>query len=271
MPRFFVTSSQINGDTVTILGEDAHHISRSLRCAVGDSVTVCDMSRTEYTCALTDFLPDRVLAKILSVASCSTEPPVRITLYQALPKGDKLDTVIQKAVECGASRIVPFESERCVVRLKSDSEGRKTERRLRIAHEAAKQCGRGILPEVGETVPFADMLRLAGTADTVFFCYEGDGTAPIGTLLRNTCLPQGGEIALIIGSEGGFSVREAELARSMGFLMTGLGPRILRTETAPLFALACISCHFELSETANNTIKNCEKKQFPIAIYPKSV
>ena len=247
MPRFFVTSNQIDGDIVTITGEDAHHLSRALRCAVGDTLTVCDMSRTEYECELTDFLPDRVLAKVLFSRPASTEPPVPITLYQALPKGDKLDTVIQKAVECGVCRIVPFESERCVVRSKPDSEQRKTERRRRIASEAAKQCGRGILPEVTETVSFAEMLRLAGEADATFFCYEGDGTLPIGTLLAKNDIPCGGSIALVIGSEGGFSIKEAKTAFEKGFYMTGLGPRILRTETAPLFALACIACHFELS------------------------
>ena len=247
MPRFFVTSNQIVGDTVTITGEDAHHLSRALRCAVGDTVTVCDMSRTEYACELIDFLPDRVIARIKTSRPAQTEPPFHITLYQALPKGDKLDTVIQKAVECGVCRIVPFESERCVVKMKPDSEQKKTERRRRIASEAAKQCGRGILPEVTPTVSFAEMLHLAGEADVTFFCYEGDGTLPIGTLLAKKEIPVNGSIALVIGSEGGFSLKEAGAAMENGFQLTGLGPRILRTETAPLFALACIACHFELS------------------------
>ncbi|MBQ8341831.1 MAG: 16S rRNA (uracil(1498)-N(3))-methyltransferase [Clostridia bacterium] len=248
MPRFFVTSSQIEGDTVTIQGEDAHHLSRALRAAVGDVITVCDRSRTEYECELTAFLSDRVLAKVVSTRPSDTEPPVRVTLYQALPKGDKLDTVIQKAVECGVCRIVPFESERCVVRMKADSEARKTERRQRIATEAAKQCGRGILPEVSATVSFDDMLVQAAAADAVFFCYEGDGTVPIGRLLAQAAPAVGSELALVIGSEGGFSVKEAQAAAAEGFLMTGLGKRILRTETAPLFALARISCHCELSD-----------------------
>ena len=247
MPRFFVTSSQIEGEVVTILGEDAHHISRALRAAAGDSVVVCDMSRTEYDCVLTDFLPDRVLARVVSVHPSDTEPPVQITLYQALPKGDKLDTVIQKAVECGASRIVPFESERCVVRMKADSEERKTERRRRIAIEAAKQCGRGCLPDVLPTVSFDDMLEMAAGADAVLFCYEGDGTKPIGVLLDEIGLDGCREIALVVGSEGGFSQKEAATAAAHGFLMTGLGKRILRAETAPTFALACIAYRLELS------------------------
>ena len=246
MPRFFVTSQQIQGDTVTILGDDARHISRAVRMAAGEHITVCDMARTEYECELTAFLPDRVEARVLQAAESATEPPVHITLYQALPKGDKLDSVIQKAVECGVSRIVPFESERCVVRAKPEAEAHKTERRTRIATEAAKQCGRGLLPEVKPTVSFAQMLTLAGEADVVLFCYEGDGTKPIGELLRAQNIKKGSKLAIVIGSEGGFSLSEAERAAQNGFLMTGLGKRILRTETASGFALACISCVLEL-------------------------
>lgn len=246
MPRFFVTSTQISGDTVTITGDDANHLSFALRAAPGERITVCDMSRTEYECELTEFLPDTVRAKILSSHPADTEPPLHITLLQALPKGDKLETVIQKAVECGVSRIVPFESERCVVRVKPEAEARKTERRQRIANEAAKQCGRGALPEVLPTVSFDRALALCGELDAVLFCYEGDGTLPIGRLLDVLKLPSGARIGLVIGSEGGFSQKEAQRAADAGFHMTGLGPRILRTETAPLFALACISCHFEL-------------------------
>ena len=247
MPRFFVTSSQIENGTVTVKGDDAHHISRALRMAAGERITVCDMARQEYECELVSFLPDCVKARILSCTPSQTEPPVHITLYQALPKGDKLDSAIQKAVECGVSRIVPFESERCVVRAKKENEAHKTERRQRIALEAAKQCGRGIVPEVCATVSFSQMLEEAGESDCALFCYEGDGTRQIGTLLKEKPAREAKRLSIVIGSEGGFSLAEAEAARDRGFLMTGLGPRILRTETASGFALACISCILELS------------------------
>ena len=255
MPRFFVTSSQIVNGVATITGDDAHHLSRALRAAVGDTVTLCDSARCEYLCELTEFLPDCVRARVLEVRATMTDPPCPITLYQALPKGDKLDTVIQKAVECGVSAIYPFESERCVVRAKQDSEARKNERRTRIAHEAAKQCGRGSLPTVGNTLGFSEMISKAAKADITLFCYEGEGTRPIGELLAAAAPRAGQSIALIIGSEGGFSLREADAARAAGFLMTGLGPRILRTETAPIFALSCISCLLELSGAQSYTKK----------------
>ena len=246
MPRFFVTSDQIENGTVTVRGDDAHHISRALRMAAGERITVCDMSRREYCCELAEFLPDCVKARIVEETPSETEPPKHITLYQALPKGDKFDSIIQKAVECGVSRIVPFESERCIVRAKPEAEKRKTERRQRIALEAAKQCGRGIIPCVEGTLSFAQMLKDAQTCECVLFCYEGDGTVPLGRLLSKMT-ENVGRIALVIGSEGGFSHSEAQAAQDAGFLMTGLGARILRTETASGFALACISCVTELS------------------------
>ena len=137
MPRFFIDPSAVSGDTVTLTGENAHHASYSLRLAPGDRIKVCDQ-QTAYLCEMVSFDGETATARILSADPIDTEPPFAARLYQALPKGDKLDTVIQKAVECGASGIVPFESERCVVRVKQDAEARKTERRQRIAAEAAK-------------------------------------------------------------------------------------------------------------------------------------
>ena len=246
VPRFFVTGDQIENGLVTITGDDAHHISRALRMATGEHITVCDSSANEYDCELTEFLPDCVKAVVLSSQKQQTEPPCRLTLYQALPKGDKLDSVIQKSVECGVTTVVPFESERCIVRAKPEAEGKKRERRERIALEAAKQCGRGAIPAVLSTVSFREMLALACQADLVLFCFEGEGTVPISRILAERCPAQGQEIALVVGSEGGFSLAEAEAARERGFVMTGLGKRILRTETAPIFALACISAALEL-------------------------
>lgn len=251
MPRFFVRTSQIDDECVTLLGDDAHHVSRSLRMAVGEEITVCDGEGKDYTCLLESFLPDRVIARVISSAPSHAEPPYLAEVYQALPKGDKLDSIIQKAVECGATRIIPFESDRCVVRVKADAEEKKTERRRRIAQEAAKQCGRGVLPTVGETLSFDAALASAASATLALFCYEGEGTEPLPRLLdaRRTTLFSGDtppRIAILIGSEGGFSSTEVESAKSHGMLPVGLGPRILRTETAASFVLAALSYAFEL-------------------------
>ncbi len=250
MPRFFVRQEQIDNGIVRIVGEDAHHISRSLRMAAGEMITVCDMQGNEYDCELESFEPTEVTAKIVESRHSENEPAVYIRLFQALPKGDKLDSVIQKAVECGVSEIIPFESERCIVRIKSDSEDKKNQRRQRIAAEAAKQCGRSVIPEVKPSVCFASMLDMAKESELCLFCYEGDGTLPLGAILKEEAEKNGGSlpktVSIIIGSEGGFSQNEAQRCREAGMRMTGLGKRILRTETASGFVLACIVCFSEL-------------------------
>ncbi|MBQ8416408.1 MAG: 16S rRNA (uracil(1498)-N(3))-methyltransferase [Clostridia bacterium] len=252
MPRFFVRSQQVLDGTVTVLGDDAHHISRSLRMAAGERIVVCDMQKNEYECELTEFLPDRVLARIVEKRKCDTEPPYRALVFQALPKGDKLDSVIQKAVECGAGEIITFESERCVVRAKGENEAKKVERRQRIALEAAKQSGRGIVPAVHPTVSFEKAISLAKEADLALFCYEGDGTEALPAVLKRerAVLMQKDEptVSIVIGSEGGFSLTEAEQARQAGLIPVGLGKRILRTETAASFALACLVYELEMNQ-----------------------
>ena len=251
MPRFFVCQNQIENDRVRIIGDDAFHISRSLRMAVGEHITVCDEKGNEHDCTLEIFAPDSVTARVISSKRSDAEPPFRAHIYQGLPKGDKLETVIQKAVECGAVSLTPFESDFCVARSKPEAEEKRTERRTRIAAEAAKQCGRAILPTVNPTVSFAEMLTLASKSDAVLFCYEGDGTLPIGRIMPTVdrIIAEKGcaDIAVVVGSEGGFSEKEALAARNAGFSLCGLGKRILRTETAATFVLCCAVCATELS------------------------
>lgn len=248
MPRFFVRQDRVCENTVSIVGEDAHHIARSLRMAVGDKITVCDMQGNEYACEIESFDEDReVVATVLSKTAASNEPVCYVTLYQALPKGDKLDTIIQKAVECGVSRIVPFQSERCVVRIKDEAEARKTERRQRISAEAAKQCGRSVIPQVDASITFAQAIKEAKeNGDACLFCYEGDDTEPLGRVLRDMEGDFPKRISIFVGSEGGFSINEANAARDAEMKMIGLGKRILRTETASGFVLACIVSSSEL-------------------------
>ena len=252
MPRFFLRQNSIEDGHVTVEGDDARHIARALRMAVGDSLTVCDMQGNEYNCVITAFDEDvRVSADIVSVKAPENEPLCRIRLFQALPKGDKLDTVIQKAVECGVSEIYPFESERCIVKVKADAEERKTQRREKISEEAAKQCGRSAIPTVSRTVSFSEMISRATESDICLFCYEGDGTVPLGRVLSERLVADGEgrypDVSVVIGSEGGFSQREVAEAEAAGMIKIGLGRRILRTETASGFVLSCIVCATELS------------------------
>ena len=247
MPRFFVNQNQIDDQFVTIYGEDAHHISRSLRMAAGEHITVSDSENFEYDCVLEVFADTYVKAKIVEKHSSQNESPIRVHLYQALPKGDKLDLIIQKSVECGVYDVTPFESEHCVVKVKKEAEDRKTERRNKIALEAAKQCGRGIIPVVKPSITFSQMLDEASSFDAVLFCYEGSGTEPLGvTIKKIRAEKEIKDIAIVIGSEGGFSKEEANLATKHNFYSIGLGKRILRAETAAIFALSCLVYEFEL-------------------------
>ena len=242
MPRFFLDRGQIGEDSLVLRGDDAHHISYSLRMAVGDEITVCDEEGTEYLCALSAFDGDTVTASILSRQAGQTESPVNIRLYMAYPKGDKLETVVQKAVELGASRILPFESERCVKRPHAEKAAKQTARLTRIATEAAKQCGRSRLPSVSTPVSFSDVMK--DDAQLRILCYEGEGAESLRALLEERAMPQ--TVSVVIGSEGGFSPAEASAAKEAGFLLANLGPRILRCETAPEFALTALCYRWEL-------------------------
>lgn len=249
MPRFFVTQDQIDNGYIKITGDDAHHISRSLRMAVGDSITLCNMQGTDFECVLDSFTDSFVTARILSSHPVETEPCFEAHLFQALPKGDKLDYIIQKAVECGISGITTFNSERCIAKEKFNEEN-KLKRRQRISLEASKQSGRGIVPTVNATVSFDQMLKLASQYDIVLFCYEKSTTLPLkaalSTYFEKHGKHDGLKIAIVIGSEGGFSEKEASKAEACGMQLVGLGKRILRTETASSFLLGCLVYEFEL-------------------------
>ena len=241
MQRFFVDQNSYNGETVTIRGKDAYHISRSLRMKKGEEISVCLPDGNILICKLLSFSDSEVTAEVVSKEECRSESPVRINVYIALPKGDKFDTVVQKAVECGAYSVTPFMSERCIAKA-GDGFEKKLERLNRIAYEAAKQCGRGIVPTVKPLLSYEKMLGEAALADLPLFCYEAEGTLPLGRLLKRDVK----SISVIVGSEGGFSQKEALLAKENGLLLAGLGPRILRCETAPTFVLSCLTLYYEL-------------------------
>ena len=244
MPRFFVEPDAIADGTATVTGGDAYHIARSLRMAVGDEITLADGSGKEYICRLTKIRDEECTAEILSEQASTSESPAEITLYMAYPKSDKLELIIQKSIELGAARIVPFESSRCIKRPKAEKIEKQTARLQRIAEEAAKQCGRAKLPVVAEPISFKKMLEEARAAELSLFCYEGQGTKSLKNVLSTDSIPK--TVSVIVGSEGGFSPEEAEAAEAAGLIPVNLGPRILRCETAPMYALSAISYQIEL-------------------------
>ena len=244
MPKFFVDRENIQDGKVTVVGDDAFHIARALRMAVGDELTVSDKCGVDLYCRLERIRDDECILTVLSEQTCSAEPPAHITLFMAYPKGDKLETVVQKAVELGASVICPFESSRCIKRLAPDKAAKQTARLQRIAEEASKQCGRGRLPKIEEPVRLKDILPRLGGYDITLFCYENERATTIKEALKQECAPK--SISVIVGSEGGFSPEEAVLAEDAGVRSVTLGSRILRCETAPDYALTAISYEYEL-------------------------
>lgn len=244
MPRFFTPTENFEENSVKIIGDDAYHIARALRMAVGDEITVADMQGREHVCRLMKIRDDVCDCEILRTQDGKTEPPCDITLYMGYPKGDKLEFIIQKAVELGAINIVPFESSRCVKRPRADKIEKQGARLSRIAEEAAKQCGRSRLPRVSQPVSFVEAIKGATESEVALFCYEGDGTVSLKKLLSEKDMPK--SVSVIVGCEGGFSLEEAEIAKNAGLVPTNLGPRILRCETAPLYVLSAISYVFEL-------------------------
>lgn len=244
MSRFFVQASAIQDSMVSISGTDAFHIARALRMTVGEKITVCDMQGNEYTCALVKIRDDVVYARILAVSRNDTELCCRVRLYQSLAKGEKMDYIVQKAVELGVDTIVPVLSARCVMRLREEQAAQKCVRWQRIADSAAKQSGRGTLVQVLPLIPLQQALQESTQrCKRTLFCYEGDGTTSLKTLLQDG-VPE--SVGFFVGPEGGYDFAEVAAAQAVGASLAGLGKRILRCETASGFVLSCLIYQSEL-------------------------
>ena len=221
MSKFFVDKCQIFGDNITVTGTDVNHISRVLRMHEGEDIKICDKEGTDYFCEIDKIGKEEVVCKVLRSEPCPAEPSVKVTLYQCIPKSGKMDSIIQKAVELGVYEIVPVLSKRCVAK------GEKGDRWQKISYEAAKQCGRGIIPIVHPALTFNDAVKSLTDKDLALFPYEEatDGS------LRN--IPTDVKsVGIIIGPEGGFDKGEVEKGKELGAKIITLGKRILRTETA---------------------------------------
>ncbi len=241
MSRFFVQGSFEKNEAVRIDGLSAHHIGNVLRMKPSQAIALCDGQGTDYVCVIERFDGESVFVLVKEKMKTPTEPSVRISLFMAMPKADKLETVVQKAVELGVYEIIPFFSERCVSRPDERSLGKKTERYSKISEEAAKQCNRGIIPKVLKAVGFTEMLQRAASFGLRLMAYEEERDISLkSALLKNGNFS---DACIVIGSEGGFAPEEAAAARSAGLTTVSLGPRILRCETAPVAMLSAIMYH----------------------------
>lgn len=262
MPRFFEDLPPQVGDEFCLNAENANHCAKALRMKTGEHICVC-CGGTDYDCEIAEITENSVKCRAINSHKSDTEPSVFVTLYQCLPKGDKLETVIQKSVELGVYKIQPVLSSRCISRPDDKKSAKKLERLCKIAKSACEQSGRGRIIDVCPTVSFDSAVKQAAAADLAIMFYEGGGK-PLhrifadytgnasnnngtnstndssGTSGTNGINGTGGSIAVLIGPEGGFSEDEVQKAAESGIIAATLGRRILRTETAPLAALTAI-------------------------------
>jgi 16S rRNA (uracil1498-N3)-methyltransferase len=236
LPRFFISSTQVSGSAIMIVGEDVRHIAMVMRMKAGDKLLLCDGKGSEFTVKIADIGRSEIKTEIMS-QSQKELPNIRITLGQGLPKADKMDFIVQKATELGVSSIVPVVTARTIIKIKNEE--KRLVRWQKIAREAAMQSSRTDIPQVAGLRTFSDFIETldVGSRPLLLLPWE-EGTEPIKNILRQK--PEVRDIIVLIGPEGGFSAAEAMVAQDKGFHQVSLGPNILRTETASMAVLSVI-------------------------------
>ena len=242
MPRFFVKTEQIKNDTINIIGEDVKHIKNVLRRQVGDILEICNQETGKaYKCEITK-IDEIITNKILEELE-NQEDNIKIDIYQGLPKADKMELIIQKAVELGANAIIPVDMKRCVVKIEPKDEKKKIERWQKIAESAAKQSGRNEIPEIRNIVKIQDIIKFK--YDLILVAYENEKENTLKNELLKLKEYKKVNIAIVIGPEGGLEEKDVELLKQNGAKIVTLGNRILRTETVALSMLSIIRYELE--------------------------
>ena len=239
MYQFFVDDAQVHEHEIVIEGSDVNHIRNVLRMKIDERIRISNMSGKAYFCHITLITEDMVVAEIDSEDDNGTELGNRITLFQGLPKGDKMELIIQKAVELGVYKIVPVSMKNCVVKLDEKKAAKKVERWQAIAESAAKQSKRTIIPLIDKPVPYKFALEKAGKLDVTLVPYENERGMEATRQIMGQ-IKKGQSIGIVIGPEGGFAPEEIKLADDNDMHRISLGRRILRTETAGLATLAML-------------------------------
>ncbi len=231
MPKFF--TDHIRQGKAILTGEDARHVGKSLRMSPGEELVLSDLQGTDYRCVIEQITSQEVFLQVVEEFPCAAEPLVQLRLFMAMSKGDKMELIVQKAVELGAFEIVPVLTSRCISRPDAKSMKAKRERYQKIAQEAAKQSGRGRIPQIADLMEYDTALQAMAKDDCALLFYE-NADAPLSSLLPTEMKT----VSIMIGAEGGFSSEEVEKAKRQGLKIASLGPRILRCETAAITAVA---------------------------------
>ena len=248
MPKFFVTQTQLKNKKIFIEGQDVKHIKNVLRMKVGEHIDVCNVDVTQnYECEIEEINNENIICKIIKERENDSESKVKITIFQGLPKADKMELVIQKSVELGVYNIVPVAMKRCVVKLDSKDVRKKVERWQKISEVAAKQCGRDIIPKVSEVVKIDDICKMMDSYDKIIVAYENEKDNTLKNEIQKIRMLDKEEIKIgvLIGPEGGIDEKEIEVLKSAGGNIVTLGKRILRTETVALNVLSILLYELE--------------------------
>ena len=244
MQRFFVTPDQVGEDKIRIQGSDVNHMKNVLRMRPGEEVMVSDGNNRQYRCRVEDYPDGEAVLAILEAGLVDTELPSRIYLFQGLPKQEKMELIVQKAVELGVCQVIPVQTRRCVVKLDAKKAAKKVQRWQQIAESAAKQAGRGYIPVVSEVMTFQEALAFSEALDIRLIPYElADGMEGTRKILDG--IQPGQSVGIFIGPEGGFEKEEVGRAVEAGALPITLGKRILRTETAGIAVLSILMYRLE--------------------------
>jgi len=244
MYRFYITAEQVQDNEILITGEDVNHIKNVLRMRAGEQMILCDGEGTDYLCRLIGPRERNLAAEIISAEKSDTELPTRLVLFQGLPKKDKMELIIQKAVELGAAEIIPVVTKRTIVKTDEGKEEKKLARWQAIAESAAKQSGRGVIPRIHNILSMKEALAQMADFDYNVILYENaHGMKPTAEFLKKA--PQAGSIGVFVGPEGGFEEEEVAAVVEHGAECLSLGKRILRTETAGLAMLSMLMLSIE--------------------------
>ena len=239
MYQFFVEPSQIQGNRIVITGSDVNHIKNVLRMRQGETILISAGDNLEYTCLVSEMEAEEVIADISYVQEVGMELPSKIYLFQGLPKADKMETIIQKCVELGVHEIVPVQMKRCVVKLDCKKEEAKRKRWQAISESAAKQAGRGLIPDIHPLMTYKEALLYASDKEHILVPFEHAENMQATRDVLSAVKP-GEQVAIFIGPEGGFEDEEIAQAENCGAQAITLGRRILRTETAGMAVLAML-------------------------------
>lgn len=244
MQHFFVIPEQVGETEIYVTGQDVNHMKNVLRMKIGEQVEISDGNNKKYLCEVSAYEEEQAVLRILEIREADTELKSRLYLFQGLPKNDKMELIVQKAVELGAYEVIPVSMKRCVVKLDAKKAAKKVERWNSISESAAKQAGRSIIPKVSDVVSYREALERAEQLDVVLVPYElEEGMAETKKLLHQ--IQPGQSVGIFIGPEGGFEREEVEQAIEVGAHPVTLGRRILRTETAGFTMLSILMFELE--------------------------